>query len=148
MGEESVRVEDLGTARAFGAAAEGVEELLVGADGRRRLGELAVDETAADEHLARDDGIDAAVVAATGGDDDESIERDLLGGADEARARVPFRRMVAVLADRPCDGFQPADVDHRGVAGEEAGGVDELAGDDPGGECALCLVLLELFCED
>ena len=85
------------------------------------------------EHLPRERGIDAAVVASPRGDDHEPVERDLLGCAYEAVLRVPFGRTVAVLRDVARKRLYPADVYLGGVSREEARGVDELACDDPFG---------------
>ena len=83
------------------------------------------------EHLPRERGIDAAVVASPRWDYHEPVERDLLGCAYEAVFRVPFGRTVAVLRDVARKRLYPADVYLGGVSREEARGVDELACDDP-----------------
>ena len=83
------------------------------------------------EHLPRERGVDAAVVASPRGDYHEPVERDLLGCAYEAVFRVPFGRTVAVLRDVARKRLYPADVYLGGVSREEARGVDELACDDP-----------------
>ena len=72
------------------------------------------------EHLPRERGIDAAVVASPRGDYHEPVERDLLGCAYEAVFRVPFGRTVAVLRDVARKRLYPADVYLGGVSREEA----------------------------
>ena len=144
MGEELVLVEEFGMTRAFGALAESGQQLQVLAHLWRRPREVAVDESAADEHFACDLRIDAAVVAAPGGHDDESVKRDLFGRPHESGPLVPLGRMIAVLADRTGDRFEPTDVDDCGVAREETRGVDKLARHEPGA----VEVLLGRFCQN
>ena len=93
--------------------------------------ELSHYESVEKEHLPRERGIDAAVVASPCGNDHEPVERDLLGRADKAVFRVPFWRAVAVLCDVACKRLYPADVYLGGISREEARGVDKFACDDP-----------------
>ena len=90
MGGEAVLVEERGVARLLGAAADGGDEGDVVADGGRGVGKVAADESLSDEDVARGGGVDAGVVAAASADDDEAVEGDLLGGADESVFAVPF----------------------------------------------------------
>ena len=62
--EQPVLVEEFGTARLFGEATERIEKRVVLAHGLRRMRNVAVDYTAADEYLARLGKIEPAEVAA------------------------------------------------------------------------------------
>ena len=84
----------------------------------RRMGELPLHKTEADEYLPRGLRVDAAEVAAARWDDDKPVDRHLLYRADESRRRVPRRLAVAAAAERPGGGLYPADVYRRRISRE------------------------------
>ena len=89
--------------------------------------DVAINEPPPNEDFARLGQVEAAVVAAAGGNDHESVERNLFRGADKSRGGIPFGRMAMVTAKRTGGGFDPARVDHGGIAREETGRIDEFA---------------------
>ena len=100
------------------------EELVVG-------GPLAVDERVADEHLAGGGRIDAVVRHRAVDDDGHTIERRLLVRHGRAALGGPMRLGVLVLEQVRGQLFHPRRLDARGVAGEGAGGLDDLRGHHP-----------------
>ena len=131
MGRQALCVEQLRAARLFGAAAQRVQQRVVAAHFGRRVLELPVHEAVQDEDLAGERTVEAAEVASAGRHYHEPVEGHLLRGPHEAASRVPFRRMAAVAAEWACGPFNPLRLYGGGVAGEEAGRIDQLAGHYP-----------------
>ena len=119
--EEPVFVEQLRLARLFGQPAKRIQERIVFAHGRRRMRNVAIDQSPPNEDFACLGQVEAAVVAAAGGNDHETVERNLFCGADKSGDGIPFGRMAMVAAKRTGGGFDPARVDHGGIAREKTG---------------------------
>ena len=85
--------------------------------------DVAIDQPPPNEDFARLGQVEAAVVAAAGGNDHETVERNLFRGADKSGDGIPFGRMAMVAAKRTGGGFDPARIDRGGIAREKTGRV-------------------------
>ena len=76
---------------------------------------VALDERAAQEELAREDGIDAAVGDGAPGDDRQPVERHALGRHDRRATAVPARLGVGAALEVPGQRLDPRRIDARDV---------------------------------
>ena len=96
--------------------------------------QLAVDQGLADEDLTCLPGgflIDAAVLDPAAGHDGQPEQAHPLGGQHPAALLLPVRVGPAALAQFAAEPLQPVRLDGRHGAGEQLGGLDELAGHGP-----------------
>ena len=142
---DRVHVEgDIAQPCAILALAQRLDHLLVSANRVVVVPPLAEHQGVADEHVARDAGVDAVVGNAAPVDDGDAVQRDPLGAHRSARALRPQRLGVRPGHEVAGEWLDPGRVDASDHATPQARRLHQFGGHDPLGQARglgpVCLV--------